>query len=137
MTVERDFWTYATSQLEKIASFTPTTPEESTFAVERSVVDRCKEVIGLLCNDVSKCVFPHIAPDGENGVSATWQADKFSLAIIVHSDGEVYISTMTPKTPLRVSPLEEFNLSALPLLIRALSVHVEDVNPRWRDCLPD
>jgi hypothetical protein len=135
MTTEQDFWKYVTSQLENIASFIPQGSDDLTYTVERRVIDRCKEVIEQLCDE--RCVFPHISPDGEHGVGAAWHADEFLLHIVVHEDCQVNVSTKTPTQVLRIQPLEEFDLTMFRYMVKALSVHIEDINPNWRECLPD
>jgi hypothetical protein len=128
----RTIWEFIDSRVEVITSYTADCPEREGFEVERTVGERFRQVMQMVCEDSS--VFPIVAPGGEHDVCAVWHAGEYMLHICI-AEGEEVISTRRPGVPLEVFWLDEARLAEIRNHLRALSDRVKEVNPEWRQLI--
>jgi hypothetical protein len=123
-------WDYIDSWLGKIASY-EADPGDEGFEVDAAVTARLREVLREVCEESS--IFPHISPDGDHGVTAVWHAKKYSLQISVWSDLEIWVFVQSPEISGQAYRFDTEGSRGIKDHLRALSDHVNRINPRWRE----
>lgn len=128
-------WEYIDFWLNRITSYKASSSTEKDFEVETAASARLREILRKVCEESS--VFPRIAPDGENGLAATWHATEFSLEICVWDDLSSSIIARGPGAPLHLYSFDDEGAGHITTEhLKKLSDHVIRGNPRWRELFP-